>query len=81
MRFPTSDTHCSLSSVCSVNGVSPPGCIGAELTTSNVSVFITSDAGNAWRQVRGLYVCPTMKVELEFNFPLVFCEIWKYKLQ
>ncbi|XP_065327223.1 VPS10 domain-containing receptor SorCS1 isoform X1 [Pelmatolapia mariae] len=27
------------------------GSIGAELTTSNVSVFITSDAGNTWRQI------------------------------
>ncbi|XP_034043575.1 LOW QUALITY PROTEIN: VPS10 domain-containing receptor SorCS1 [Thalassophryne amazonica] len=27
------------------------GSIGAELTTSNVSVFITSDAGNVWRQI------------------------------
>ncbi|KAI3353410.1 hypothetical protein L3Q82_019276, partial [Scortum barcoo] len=41
--------HCriSLSSICSV----PPGSIGAELTTNNVSVFITSDAGNTWRQI------------------------------
>ncbi|MEQ2243927.1 VPS10 domain-containing receptor SorCS1, partial [Ilyodon furcidens] len=28
------------------------GSIGSELTTSNVSVFITSDAGNTWRQIR-----------------------------
>uniref|UniRef100_A0A7N6AFT4 PKD domain-containing protein n=1 Tax=Anabas testudineus TaxID=64144 RepID=A0A7N6AFT4_ANATE len=28
------------------------GSFGSELTTSNVSVFITSDAGNTWRQVR-----------------------------
>ncbi|CAB1344642.1 unnamed protein product, partial [Coregonus sp. 'balchen'] len=27
------------------------GSIGAELTTSNVSMFITSDAGNTWRQI------------------------------
>ncbi|XP_064171151.1 VPS10 domain-containing receptor SorCS1 isoform X1 [Anguilla rostrata] len=27
------------------------GCIGAELTTTNVSMFITSDAGNTWRQI------------------------------
>uniref|UniRef100_A0AAQ5YZ64 VPS10 domain-containing receptor SorCS2 n=1 Tax=Amphiprion ocellaris TaxID=80972 RepID=A0AAQ5YZ64_AMPOC len=27
------------------------GSIGAELTTTNVSVFITSDAGNTWRQI------------------------------
>ncbi|XP_053184758.1 VPS10 domain-containing receptor SorCS1 [Scomber japonicus] len=27
------------------------GSIGSELTTSNVSVYITSDAGNAWRQI------------------------------
>ncbi|KAM8772002.1 VPS10 domain-containing receptor SorCS1 isoform 2-T2 [Acanthopagrus schlegelii] len=27
------------------------GSIGSELTTSNVSVFITSDAGNTWRQI------------------------------
>ncbi len=27
------------------------GSIGAELTSSNVSMFITSDAGNTWRQV------------------------------
>ncbi|XP_017289384.1 VPS10 domain-containing receptor SorCS1 isoform X2 [Kryptolebias marmoratus] len=27
------------------------GSIGSELTTNNVSVFITSDAGNAWRQI------------------------------
>ncbi|XP_040892446.1 VPS10 domain-containing receptor SorCS1 isoform X2 [Toxotes jaculatrix] len=27
------------------------GSIGSELTTSNVSVYITSDAGNTWRQI------------------------------
>uniref|UniRef100_A0A8B9LBB6 VPS10 domain-containing receptor SorCS2 n=1 Tax=Astyanax mexicanus TaxID=7994 RepID=A0A8B9LBB6_ASTMX len=27
------------------------GSIGAELTSSNVSMFITSDAGNTWRQI------------------------------
>uniref|UniRef100_A0A8C9SRU4 Sortilin related VPS10 domain containing receptor 1 n=1 Tax=Scleropages formosus TaxID=113540 RepID=A0A8C9SRU4_SCLFO len=27
------------------------GSIGSELTTSNVSMFITSDAGNTWRQI------------------------------
>ncbi|KAL7403641.1 hypothetical protein ABVT39_003243 [Epinephelus coioides] len=27
------------------------GSIGSELTTSNVSVFVTSDAGNTWRQI------------------------------
>ncbi|KAF7216645.1 transcript variant X4 [Nothobranchius furzeri] len=27
------------------------GSIGSELTSGNVSVFITSDAGNAWRQI------------------------------
>uniref|UniRef100_A0A8C7Y993 VPS10 domain-containing receptor SorCS2 n=1 Tax=Oryzias sinensis TaxID=183150 RepID=A0A8C7Y993_9TELE len=27
------------------------GSIGSELTTTNVSVFITSDAGNTWRQI------------------------------
>ncbi|XP_029918697.1 VPS10 domain-containing receptor SorCS1 [Myripristis murdjan] len=27
------------------------GSIGAELTSTNVSVFITSDAGNTWRQI------------------------------
>uniref|UniRef100_A0AAR2KZF5 PKD domain-containing protein n=1 Tax=Pygocentrus nattereri TaxID=42514 RepID=A0AAR2KZF5_PYGNA len=27
------------------------GSVGAELTTSNVSMFITSDAGNTWRQI------------------------------
>ncbi|PWA30690.1 hypothetical protein CCH79_00009138, partial [Gambusia affinis] len=27
------------------------GSIGSELTTSNVSAFITSDAGNTWRQI------------------------------
>ncbi|XP_026160034.1 VPS10 domain-containing receptor SorCS1 isoform X2 [Mastacembelus armatus] len=27
------------------------GSIGSELTSSNVSVFITSDAGNTWRQI------------------------------
>ncbi|XP_062304046.1 VPS10 domain-containing receptor SorCS1-like [Osmerus eperlanus] len=27
------------------------GSIGAELSTSNVSMFITSDAGNTWRQI------------------------------
>uniref|UniRef100_A0A7N6AGZ7 PKD domain-containing protein n=1 Tax=Anabas testudineus TaxID=64144 RepID=A0A7N6AGZ7_ANATE len=27
------------------------GSFGSELTTSNVSVFITSDAGNTWRQI------------------------------
>ncbi|XP_061580245.1 VPS10 domain-containing receptor SorCS1-like isoform X2 [Cololabis saira] len=27
------------------------GSIGSELTTNNVSVFITSDAGNTWRQI------------------------------
>ncbi|XP_023654514.1 VPS10 domain-containing receptor SorCS1 [Paramormyrops kingsleyae] len=27
------------------------GSIGAELTTNNVSMFITSDAGNTWRQI------------------------------
>ncbi|XP_036383786.1 VPS10 domain-containing receptor SorCS1 isoform X1 [Megalops cyprinoides] len=27
------------------------GCIGSELTTTNVSMFITSDAGNTWRQI------------------------------
>uniref|UniRef100_A0A672HB14 VPS10 domain-containing receptor SorCS2 n=1 Tax=Salarias fasciatus TaxID=181472 RepID=A0A672HB14_SALFA len=27
------------------------GSIGAELTTTNVSVYITSDAGNTWRQI------------------------------
>ncbi|XP_020494740.2 VPS10 domain-containing receptor SorCS1 isoform X2 [Labrus bergylta] len=27
------------------------GSIGSELSTSNVSVFITSDAGNTWRQI------------------------------
>uniref|UniRef100_A0A3Q3WH77 PKD domain-containing protein n=1 Tax=Mola mola TaxID=94237 RepID=A0A3Q3WH77_MOLML len=27
------------------------GVVGAELTTTNVSIFITSDAGNTWREV------------------------------
>ncbi|XP_075891334.1 VPS10 domain-containing receptor SorCS1 isoform X3 [Nelusetta ayraudi] len=27
------------------------GCIGSELTTSNNSAYITSDAGNTWRQI------------------------------
>uniref|UniRef100_A0A4W6D1V8 VPS10 domain-containing receptor SorCS2 n=1 Tax=Lates calcarifer TaxID=8187 RepID=A0A4W6D1V8_LATCA len=31
--------------------VTLPGSIGSELTTSNVSVYITSDAGNTWRQI------------------------------
>lgn len=38
------------------------GSIGSELTSTNVSVFITSDAGNAWRQVTALYCC---RVEME----------------
>ncbi len=28
------------------------GVIGPELTSTNVSVFITSDAGNTWREVQ-----------------------------
>lgn len=34
-----------------------PGSIGSELTSSNVSVFVASDAGNTWRQVRLLFHC------------------------
>lgn len=28
------------------------GVVGAELTNTNVSIFITADAGNTWREVR-----------------------------
>lgn len=78
MWFPTSDAYCGLSPVCSVVGVSPSGCIGSELTNSNVSVFITSDAGNAWRQVRTFYYKDVL-LRL-FHFLFILSEMWNYKL-
>lgn len=36
---------------CNCSALLSIGSIGAELTSSNVSMFITSDAGNTWRQV------------------------------
>lgn len=79
MWFPTSDADCGLSPVCSVHGVSPSGCIGSELTNSNVSVFITSDAGNAWRQVRTFYYQDV--VLLLFHFLFILSEMSDYKLR
>lgn len=55
MHFPASNTYCSLSLIFLWIVTSPAGSIGSELTTSNVSVYITSDAGNTWRQVRVLF--------------------------
>lgn len=33
------------------------GVVGAELTSTNVSIFITSDAGNTWREVTAALSC------------------------
>lgn len=78
MWFPTSDAYCGLSPVCSVHGVSPSGCIGSELTNSNVSVFITSDAGNAWRQVRTFYYQDVVLLLFHFLFILLKCGTINY---
>lgn len=48
------------------------GVVGAELTSTNVSIFITSDAGNTWREVtlqRHLTVTP---FHCSFWSPLCF---------
>lgn len=42
------------------------GVVGAELTNTNVSIFITADAGNTWREVR-----PPLHLALAFWLRLV----------
>lgn len=37
------------------------GVVGAELTNTNVSIFITADAGNTWREV-------TLQLQLNSGF-------------
>lgn len=37
---------------CSFTAFLYPGVVGPELTSTNVSIFITSDAGNSWREVQ-----------------------------
>lgn len=39
-----------------------PGNIGTELSSTNLGMFITSDAGNSWRQVRAIWVCILARV-------------------
>lgn len=55
------------------------GNIGTELSSTNLGMFITSDAGNSWRQVRTtqVYTLPVCLLWTEDVFMLkVCCQKW-----